>query len=58
MARHIVKVEHGPGNTRINIPRVVVRKMGWSDVRYVIIEDHHDDILIVRRFIDDQSLDG
>jgi len=56
MAKHIVKVQVGPTNARINLPRGVLTLKGWCDVRYVIIEDHHEDILVIRRFIDDESL--
>jgi len=56
MSKHIVKVQHGPTNTRINLPREVLRQKGWLDVRFVIIEDHHEDILIIRRLLDGESL--
>jgi len=58
MAKYVVKVERGPTNTRINIPRELLRQKGWLDVRYVLIEDHHDDILLIRRFLDGESLKG
>ena len=56
MSKYVVKVERGPTNNRINLPREVLRKKGWLGVRFVIIEDHHEDVLIVRRLIDDESL--
>lgn len=56
MSKHVVKVERGPTNTRINLPREILRKKGWLDVRYVIIEDHHEDVLILRRLFNGKAV--
>lgn len=58
MEKYIVKVQHGPTNTRINLPREVLIKKDWLDVRFVIIEDQHEDTLTIRRFVDGESLKG
>jgi len=57
MSKYIVKVQHGPTNNRINLPREALRQKGWLDVRYVIIEDHHEDVLIIRRLLDGESIE-
>jgi len=56
MAKYIVKVVKGPTNNRINLPREVLRKKGWLDVRYVIIEDHHEDVLIIRSLLNGKDV--
>ena len=49
MAEWIMKVQHNLTSFRVTIPKVVVNKMGWEDVRYVVVEDRWDDKLLIRR---------
>jgi len=58
MAKYIIKVETGTSNTRINIPKAIVRSKGWDTARYIILEDKGDDKLIIRRWVDDEDLKG
>jgi len=56
MAKYIVKVEKGPTNTRLNLPKELLVGKCWFNVQYVILEDHIDDTILIRRFIDGESL--
>ena len=56
MAKWICKVTaHPEGQRRMTLPKGLVELMDWRGVRYVVLEDVHDGILI-RRFKDGESL--
>jgi len=58
MVKHVVKVAKGGRNFRINIPRSIIQLKRWGDVRFVLVEDHHQDKIIIRRLIDGKALKG
>jgi len=56
--KHIVKVDRTTSSFRIVIPRNIILARRWGDVKYILVEDQHDDILILRRFIDGPTLEA
>lgn len=56
MAKYIIKVETGKTNTRINIPKELVRNKGWGNQKYVLLEDIGDDKLTIQKWVDDEAL--
>lgn len=56
MAKHILKVSRAAGNYRIVIPKKVILRKRWADVEYLMLEDYHDEKLVLRRFIDVKGL--
>ncbi len=58
MPKHFCKVSHYMGQFRITIPKHLVESMQWGDVAYVIVKEFHADTLLIRRFVDGESLKG
>ena len=56
MAKHIITVAQSGGAYRIVIPKSVVLAKRWADAKYILLEDHHQDKLVLRRFVDGESL--
>ena len=56
MTLHISKVTKNNKGIRINIPRSVLEVKKWIGVAYVIIDDQFEDNLLIRKFIDEESL--
>ncbi len=58
MSKIICKVVKTDGNFRINIPKKIIQERRWGDVLYVIVEDHWHDRLVIRRLLDEKSLES
>jgi len=58
MAKYIVKVNKSGNNFRINIPRQIVRLLGWNDTKFVIIDDQDVKTLTIRSLLDAESLES
>ena len=56
MAKHIIAVAGNGGIFRIVIPKSVVLAKRWADAKYILLEDQHPDKLVLRRFVDGESL--
>lgn len=41
---------------RINIPQHIIQLLRWGDVRFVLIEDHSSDKIVIRRLVDGKAL--
>lgn len=58
MSKIICKVVKTDGNFRINIPKKIIQEKRWGDVLYVTVEDHWYDKVIIRRLLDEKSLES
>lgn len=58
MAKHIVKTDRGSCKFRVIIPKKVIELKGWENVKYVTIEDHWGDRLVVRRLMLDETAEA
>lgn len=56
MDRYICKVEKSGKGFRINVPRQVVIDGCWADVAYVLLEPLPGGKIMIRRFVDGESL--
>ena len=56
MTKYVVKLSKFGGQFRLTLPRLLVEVLDWEDVEFVILEDHSTGVVMVRRFIDGQSL--
>ena len=58
MSKIICKVVKTDGNFRINIPKKIIQEKRWGDVLYVTVEDHWYDKVVIRRLLDEKSLES
>ncbi len=56
MTIHIVKVNKTNRSFRLVIPSTIIQLRRWQDVKYVAIDDHDSNHLVIRRFLDDKAL--
>jgi len=56
MAKHLTKISKFGGQYRLTIPKLLIDEMKWKDVEYVFLELHGKDDIMIRRFIDGESL--
>jgi len=56
MPKYFSKLSKFGGQFRLTIPRALVAEMGWEDVEFVIIKEYPPGVMLVRRFIDGESL--
>lgn len=56
MPKHLTKISKFGGQHRVTIPRLLINEMKWQGVVYVFLERHGTDDIIIRRFIDGESL--
>ena len=54
--KHLVKVSWHKNQCRVTLPKSLVDEMQWRKVDYVIIEGIRPDGILVRRFVDVESL--
>ena len=52
MAKHIIKATKDGRNIRISIPAKIIKEMGWSNVKYFLLDNRLADEIIIRRFLD------
>lgn len=57
MRKTLARIDPNRQSFQILIPKRVVLYKMWSDVEYVMIEDAGPDKLLIRRFIDGESLE-
>jgi len=57
MTKYVVKSDRQGKRTRITIPQKLIKKKGWDDVRYFMLEDNWGERIVLRRFIDAQALE-
>jgi hypothetical protein len=55
MTKFIKKVDRTNGIFRLVIPRPIVHKKKWGNVRYIIVDDQYPDKIEIRRFVDDET---
>lgn len=58
MTKYVVKVEKAGRMFRINIPRKIIATKLWFDVSHVLVEEHRDGYIILRRLFDGEALEG
>ena len=56
MPKYICKVSHHMGQFRLTIPKALVASMGWEDVKYMLIKEVSMSAVMMRRFVDGESL--
>lgn len=56
MPKHLTKISKFGGQHRLTIPRLLIKEMKWQGVVYVFLERQGTDDIIIRRFIDGESL--
>jgi len=56
MAKHLTKISKFGGQYRLTIPVLLIDEMKWKDVEYVFLERVNKDDIMIRRFIDGESL--
>ena len=56
MAKHFIRASWDGAQLRINIPKMVVRGLEWEGVSHFVLVENKDKTLMVRRFIDGESL--
>jgi len=56
MPKHLTKISKFGGQYRLTIPKLLIGEMKWGSVVYVFLEPHGKDDIMIRRFIDGESL--
>ena len=56
MPKYIAKLSKFGGQYRITLPRDLVGFTAWFDVEYVILLPQEDNSIVIREFIDEESL--
>lgn len=56
MAKYIAKITKSGGQDRLTIPTGLRELLAWQDVKYVTMEAQDDNSIVIRRFIDGESL--
>jgi len=54
--KHVIKVANQGGQIRLTIPRRIIEAKRWGDLAFVLVEDHHDDKLVISRLIEKGAL--
>jgi len=58
VGKHLVKVCWHGRQMRLTIPKIAVRALKWEEARYLLMEETADGTLLVRRFVDGESLES
>lgn len=56
MPKFLAKLSKFGGQYRLTIPRQLIKEMAWEKVEYMTLGPQIDDAVIIRRFIDSESL--
>ena len=56
MAKYLAKLSKFGGQFRLTLPRDLIAWVAWRDVEYVILDPQDDNSIIIREFIDAESL--
>jgi len=56
MPKHLTKISKFGGQYRLTIPKLLINEMDWKGVDYVILEGLGKKSIMIRRFIDGESL--
>jgi len=56
MPKHLSKISSFGGQYRLTIPKLLIKEMKWKGVEYVFLERLGKDDIMIRRFIDGESL--
>lgn len=56
MPKHLTKISKFGGQYRLTIPKLLIDEAKWKDVEYVFLERHGKYDVMIRRFIDGESL--
>ena len=56
MPKHLTKISKFGGQHRLTIPKLLIDEMKWKGVEYVFLEPHGKYDVLIRRFIDGESL--
>jgi len=56
MPKHLSKISSFGGQHRLTIPKLLIEEMKWKGVEYVFLERLGKDDIMIRRFIDGESL--
>jgi len=56
MPKYLAKLSKFGGQYRLTLPRLLIEELVWDDVEYITLGPQIDNSIIVRRFIDAESL--
>jgi len=56
MPKYFTKLSKSGGQFRLTIPKALIEVLDWEGVEFVILEDHSPGVVLIRRFIDGESL--
>ncbi|MBA7495360.1 hypothetical protein ES702_05942 [subsurface metagenome] len=56
MPKYLAKLSKFGGQCRLTLPRLLVEEMAWDDVEYITLGPQIDKSIIIRRFVDAESL--
>ena len=56
MPKHLTKISKFGGQYRLTIPKALIDEIKWQGVEYVFLERLAKDDIMIRRFIDGESL--
>lgn len=56
MPKYLTKLSKFGGQFRMTIPKDLVAWVAWRDVEYVILDPQEDNSIVIREFIDAESL--
>lgn len=56
MPKYVATMNHYLDQHRINLPRQLVKDLAWEDVQFITLDRTADNTIVIRRFIDGQSL--
>jgi len=56
MPKYLAKLSKFGGQYRLTLPRLLIEEMAWDDVEYITLGPQIDKSIIIRRFVDAESL--
>jgi hypothetical protein len=56
MPKYLAKVSKFGGQYRITLPRLLVEQVAWESVEYVVLRGLSDGTVVIKEFIDGESL--
>lgn len=56
MPKYLAKLSKFGGQYRITLPRLLIELIGWGDVEYVLLVPQEDNTIVMREFLNEESL--
>jgi len=56
MPKYLAKLSKFGGQFRLTLPRLLVEQVAWEDVEYVVFDGRIDRSIVIKEFIDAESL--